>query len=64
LPKAAILPIVHATGLRWRPLADAWARRRLLVATRMGHQDPAVEALVRFLAEPSQKAKARGRKEQ
>ena len=64
LPKAAVLPIVNVTGLRWRPLADAWARRRLLVATRTGMQDPAVEALVRFLAEPSQKAKARGRKEQ
>ena len=64
LPKTAALPIVGAMKLRWRALSDPWASRRLLVATRSGAQDPAVAALVRFLAEPSQKAKARGRKEQ
>ena len=64
LPKTAALPIVGAMKLRWRALSDPWATRRLLVATRTGSQDPAVEELVRFLAEPSQKAKARSRKEQ
>jgi DNA-binding transcriptional LysR family regulator len=64
LPKAAVLPIVNAMELRWRALADAWAARRLLVATRSGPVDPAAAALVRFLAEPSQDAKARGRKRQ
>jgi molybdate transport repressor ModE-like protein len=64
LPKTAALPILGAMKLRWRALADPWAQRRLLVATRAGAQDPAVAALSAFLAEPSQKAKARGRNEQ
>src|SRR5205085_684268 len=64
LPRTAALPIVGAMKLRWRALSDPWAQRRLLVATRSGAQEPAVRALVDFLAEPSHKAKARGRKEQ
>jgi DNA-binding transcriptional LysR family regulator len=64
LPKTAALPIVGAMKLRWRALADAWASRRLLLATRAGAQDRAVTALLQYLAEPSQNAKARGRKEQ
>ena len=64
LPKTAALPILGAMKLRWRALADPWAQRRLLVATRAGAQDPAVAALSAFLAEPSQKAKARARNEQ
>ncbi len=64
LPKAAALPLLVATGLRWRALSDAWARRRLLLATRPGPQDPAVDALVRVLVEPSQNAKHRPPKRQ
>jgi DNA-binding transcriptional LysR family regulator len=64
LPKAAALPIAGAMKLRWRALSDAWAQRRMLVATRAGPQDPEAQALAAFLAEPSQKAKPRGRKEQ
>jgi DNA-binding transcriptional LysR family regulator len=64
LPKNAALPIVGAMKLRWRALSDPWASRRLLLATRPGPQDPAVEDLARFLVEPSQKAKAPGRNEQ
>lgn len=64
LPKNAALPIVGAMKLRWRALADPWAQRRLLLATRTGSADAAVAALADFLAEPSQKAKARGRKRQ
>jgi DNA-binding transcriptional LysR family regulator len=64
LPKTAALPIVGAMDLRWRALSDAWASRRLLVATRAGMDDPVVQELARFLVEPSQKAKARTRKEQ
>jgi DNA-binding transcriptional LysR family regulator len=64
LPKHAALPIIGAMQLRWRALSDPWASRRLLVATRPGPQDPAVEALARFLVEPSQMAKAPGRKRQ
>lgn len=64
LPKAAALPIIRATGLGWRPLADAWARRRLLVATG-GAPEPAAQALAAFLAlQPSQAAKARRRSEE
>jgi molybdate transport repressor ModE-like protein len=64
LPKYAALPIIGAMKLRWRALSDPWASRRLLLATRAGPQDPAVEELARFLVEPSQKAKAPPRKEQ
>jgi len=64
LPKTAALPIVGAMGLRWRALADSWASRRLLLATRPGTQDPAVEQLIGFLVEPSQKAKPAARKRQ
>ena len=64
LPKTAALPIVGAMKLRWRALSDPWASRRILLAMRTGAQDPAVASLARFLVEPSQKAKARGRKEQ
>jgi DNA-binding transcriptional LysR family regulator len=64
LPKSAALPIVGAMGLRWRALADPWASRRLLLATRPGTRDAAVEQLVRFLVEPSQKAKPAPRKRQ
>jgi len=64
LPRTAALPIVGAMGLRWRALADSWASRRLLLATRPGTQDPAVEQLIGFLVEPSQKAKPAARKRQ
>jgi molybdate transport repressor ModE-like protein len=64
LPKYAALPIIGAMKLRWRALSDPWASRRLLLATRAGPQDAAVEELARFLVEPSQKAKAPPRKEQ
>lgn len=71
LPKNAVLPIVRSMDLRWRPLADAWASRKLLAATRIGPQDPAVQALLDFLVaplkapdEPTQNAKARRLKEQ
>lgn len=56
LPKAAALPILRAMKLTWRPLADTWAQRTLLVATAPG-SDAAVEALRDFLCAPSQKAK-------
>lgn len=59
LPKTAALPILAAMKLRWRAIADPWASRRLLVATRAGPVDPAVRDLVEFLADPSQNAKAR-----
>jgi len=64
LPKNAALPIVGAMKLHWRALADPWATRRLLVATRSGAADPAVADLAAFLVEPSQNAKARGRDRQ
>ncbi|EJL91049.1 transcriptional regulator [Polaromonas sp. CF318] len=73
LPKGATLPLIKSMKLGWRPLADAWARRRLLAATMAGQPDAAIAALVDFLvapvgpvrskgALPSQNAKARGPK--
>jgi DNA-binding transcriptional LysR family regulator len=73
LPKGATLPIIKSMKLGWRPLADSWARRRLLAATMAGQPDAAITALVDFLvapagpgkskrALPSQNAKARAPK--
>jgi DNA-binding transcriptional LysR family regulator len=61
LPKGASLPIAKTMKLGWRPLSDAWAQRRLLVATAAGDNEAAIVSLVDFLAagaQPSQKAKA------
>ena len=58
LPKGASLPIVKAMKLSWRPLADSWAQRRLLVATSGNEGDAAIASLVDFLVQPSQNAKA------
>ncbi|UUZ74613.1 LysR family transcriptional regulator [Polaromonas sp. P1(28)-13] len=63
LPKGASLPILKAMKLSWRPLADGWAQRRLLVATAAREGDEAIASLVDFLVEASQNAKAQGRKE-
>lgn len=64
LPKNAALTMIDAMKLRWRPLLDGWAQRRLLVATRTGPRDPAVQGLLDFLAESSHPAKPRRRKQQ
>lgn len=58
LPRAAVQPTLRALKLATRPLTDAWARRRLLVAQRSGQGDAAITALRDHLAEPSQNAKA------
>jgi DNA-binding transcriptional LysR family regulator len=65
LPKVAALPIARVMGLRTRALADAWARRRLLVATMrtVVERDAGVAQLVNFLVEPSPAAKAGRRKQ-
>jgi len=62
LPKAAAEPMIRAMRLESRPLADPWAKRRLLVATQAEQGDPGIAALVDFLVEPSQKSKASARK--
>lgn len=49
LPKAASLPMIRTMKLGWRPLADPWARRTLLVATSATQTDAAVLALRDFL---------------
>ena len=64
LPRAAVEPVVKTMGLALRPLAEDWARRRLLIATRTGLQDDAVRELADFLAQPSPNAKAPRRKRQ
>ena len=57
LPKGANLPFIKSRKLAWRPLADAWAQRRLLVATVAGQPDAGIQSLVDFLVQPSQNAK-------
>lgn len=52
LPKNACLPIAKSMKLAWRPLADAWAQRRLLVAMTAGQGDAGVVSLVDFLVAP------------
>lgn len=64
LPKAACLPIVKAMKISWRPLADSWAQRRLLVACAQGQLDAGILSLVDFLAEPWQNANARTEKQE
>ena len=58
LPKATCLPMVKAMNIRWRPLADPWAQRRLLVACAKGQLDAGILSLLDFLAGPSQSANA------
>lgn len=48
LPKLAVLPLARTLHLAWRPLSDAWVRRRLLVG--YGTPDHAVLDLVQFLS--------------
>ena len=60
--RRAALPIVRAVKLTSRPLADEWARRRLLVATVTGRDDAGVASLVNFMVEPSPTAKPCPRK--
>lgn len=52
LPKAAALPMLQSMKLIWRPLAEPWASRRLLLATRAGETDDAVGDLAAFLEQP------------
>ena len=59
LPKGASLPILKAMKLSWRPLADTWAQRRLLVATTVGRPDAAVASLEDFLTESSPNTKTK-----
>ena len=58
LPKGAGLAIAKNMNLRWRPLSDSWAQRRLLVATQASQSDQDVTAFMDFLLPPSQNAKA------
>ncbi|MGH8847009.1 MAG: LysR family transcriptional regulator, partial [Polaromonas sp.] len=57
----ASLPILKAMKLSWRPLADPWAQRRLLVATVAGQSDAGLTSLADFLVQPSQNAKTNRR---
>jgi DNA-binding transcriptional LysR family regulator len=57
LPKSASFPIIKAMKLHWRPLSDAWAQRRLLVATARHVEDPMITALAGYLLTVSQNAK-------
>jgi DNA-binding transcriptional LysR family regulator len=57
LPKASALPLARAMKLQWRPLADAWARRQLLIGCRP-EADEAVLAFKDFLQSTSQNAKS------
>lgn len=61
LPGAAV-QIARSLKLHLRPVADAWAIRNLIVATRSGTRDPNISSLVEFIAKSSQKAKHRARK--
>ena len=66
LPKAATQPMLDTMQLVSRPVAEAWGKRRLMVAVGVGVRtdDPAIQGLLSFLLEPSQNAKARRQTEQ
>jgi DNA-binding transcriptional LysR family regulator len=57
LPRLAVSPFLHGLGLVSRPLADHWAKRRLLIASATAQQLPEVGNLINFLADPSQNTK-------
>mgnify|MGYP000187940196 CR=1 FL=1 len=63
LPKTAAQPIMRAMKLGWRPLADPWARRCLLVARPLGQLDPGIAELIAFLIQPSQNANTEASKQ-
>ena len=63
LPKTAAQPIMRAMKLGWRPLADPWARRCLLVARPLGQLDPGIAKLIAFLIQPSQNANTEASKQ-
>jgi DNA-binding transcriptional LysR family regulator len=61
LPRSAVAPMARSLGIAMRPLADAWGRRRMVVARRADVVDAQVDALVEFLcaeAEPKKSARA------
>ena len=57
LPKAAAMPIIREKKLAWRPLSDAWARRRLQLGIRK-EADSDVRRFRDHLQKTSQNAKA------
>lgn len=61
LPRQSVRALAGPMKLSLRTLADGWGERSLLVATRAGTVEPAVQQLVDFLAEGSQNANARRR---
>ena len=61
LPKGASLPILKTMKLGWRPLSDAWAQRRLLIATALDDDDAGVLSLRDFLLEGTPKSSFLGR---
>ena len=56
LPKVASLPMIRSMHLSWRPLADSWARRKLLIATSQNERDKDILQFVDYLSslEPSE----------
>jgi DNA-binding transcriptional LysR family regulator len=57
LPKASALPIIQSMKVSWRPLQDAWAQRRLMIAVRTD-ADQDVRAFRSALILSSQNTKA------
>ena len=51
-------------NISWRPLADPWAQRGLLVACAKGQLDAGILSLLDFLARPSQNANAHTAKQE
>lgn len=49
LPKMAAMPLINGLRLSWRPVADPWAKRNLLIATKPSEIDNDVLQLVEFL---------------
>lgn len=56
LPKASAMPIIQNMKVSWRPLQDAWAKRRLMIAIRPD-ADADVRAFCSALVLSSQNAK-------
>ncbi len=56
LPKSVAIPFARSNGLPWRPRADQWAERRVLVALRSGNQNKDVQSVAGFLQAAQGKA--------
>lgn len=50
VPKGVVVPIQRSLQLAWRPIADSWSKRTLVIGLREDSVDPELVAFAQFLA--------------